>query len=245
MAFTGVKPAHAAGTYDNATIADRALQYVGQWGGNACADAHKPGGGQCKQFVNCIVWMASNGAQWPAPGYNSGFQNAGGIEVTGASAVKGDIIQVGDSSPLHTAIVVLNLGGGNYDVVDSNFGTPTNNEIVHHHTWTPPSNARFWRMGTVYGAPNPHNPIGSFDGLWRVPGGFRIGGWATDPDTARTLCLFMSTSTASCRHLSQPATTAPTLATMPSMPHCRGAQLARTRSVSMPSMSASALATHS
>jgi hypothetical protein len=33
----------AAASYDNALIATTALKYVGQWGGRACADAHRSG----------------------------------------------------------------------------------------------------------------------------------------------------------------------------------------------------------
>src|SRR4051794_27692665 len=47
----------AAVSYANAAIADKALSYWGgtngaNWGGQACADAHKPGdsGGQCRAF---------------------------------------------------------------------------------------------------------------------------------------------------------------------------------------------------
>lgn len=32
-------PAGAVGTYDNAALADKALTYVGRWGGDACSDA--------------------------------------------------------------------------------------------------------------------------------------------------------------------------------------------------------------
>jgi hypothetical protein len=156
--------AQAAGLYSNASIADRALRYVGQWGGEACRAAGKLdnhntgrtvggyGAGQCKTFVNCVVWLASGGTQYPAGGYSSGFKAAGGIEVTRGTAVKGDIIQVGESntaSVLHTAIVVQNKGGGVFNVVDSNFGSSVNNEMVKQHDWLPPSNARFWRMGAV------------------------------------------------------------------------------------------------
>jgi hypothetical protein len=95
------------------------------------------------------VSLVSVGTQWPVPGYHSGFQNAGGIEVSATSATKGDIIQVGDHDdawPLHTAIVVSNLGGGHFNVVDSNYQS---DEIVRQHDYQPPSGARFWRMGTV------------------------------------------------------------------------------------------------
>lgn len=149
----GATRADAAGSFDNGTIADVALRYVGAWGGTACRDAGRTGGGQCKSFVNCVVWMA--GRVWPAPGYHTGFQNAGGVEVSASAATKGDVIQVGNSdndSPLHTAIVVANLGGGRFDVVDSNWAW---NEVVSRHSYTPPSGARFWRLGTVQSSSTP------------------------------------------------------------------------------------------
>jgi hypothetical protein len=134
-------PAHAVGSYNNANIAELALDRLGQYGG------------QCKTFVNNIVSAASGGSQWPAPGYHSGFQNAGGVQVSTANATKGDIIQVGNSDddwPLHTAIVVENRGGGDFWVVDSNWG---NNERVSQHafniSWGNGSDTRIWRMGTV------------------------------------------------------------------------------------------------
>jgi hypothetical protein len=160
--------AQAAGSYDNAAIADRALQYVGRWGGEACRDAGKLdngntgrtvggyGAGQCKTFVNCVVWLASGHQQYPGGGYSSAFKAAGGAEVTRAGATKGDIIQVGESPGeyLHTAIVVRNKGDGIYSVVDANRPDPgepvrPDDEKVRLHDWAPPVNARLWRMGTI------------------------------------------------------------------------------------------------
>lgn len=148
--------ATAVGTYNNADIADRALAYIGQWGGNACRDAGKTQSGQCKQFANCIVFLASGRTQWPVdPGknYQHSYRVAGGVEITALPEVtKGDIIQVGsfDGGNLHTAIVVQNKGGGRFNVVDSNYNY---DEIVRQHDYIPPSGARFWRMGTVNGVP--------------------------------------------------------------------------------------------
>ena len=152
------KTTRASGSYDNASIANIALGYVGKSGTAACADAGKTGGDQCKQFANCIVWMASNHTQWPVTGYQDGFANAGGTQVTSANAVKGDIIQVGNSdtaNPLHTAIVVTNYGNGKFNVVDANWKY---DGMVRQHNYTPPSSAEFWRMGTVINSPPPHIP---------------------------------------------------------------------------------------
>ena len=74
---TAATPAQAVGSYANSTIADVALRYLNQWGGNACRDAGKYQSGQCKQFVNCVVFIASGGTQYPAGGYSSGFAASG------------------------------------------------------------------------------------------------------------------------------------------------------------------------
>jgi hypothetical protein len=148
--FAAPSAVRAAGGFPNGSIADVALRYVGQWGGNACADAGKPRSGTCKQFANCVIYLASGGRYYPAPGYQSAFA-AVGIEVSSASAVRGDVIQVGDSdsvSSLHTAIVLQNYGAGQFQVVDSNWGL---NEMVTVHNYALPAGARIWRLGDVGG----------------------------------------------------------------------------------------------
>lgn len=132
----------AVESYDNAQISNIALTKLGGYEG------------QCKVFVNNVVYQASGGTQRTYPGYHSGFQNAGGIQVNAQSATRGDIIQVGnyDGSPkLHTAIIISNLGGGNFNVVDSNWGY---DGIVRQHnfnpySWAPGVDTRIWRMGTI------------------------------------------------------------------------------------------------
>ncbi|HEU5187350.1 MAG TPA: VCBS repeat-containing protein, partial [Candidatus Saccharimonadales bacterium] len=155
--------ARAAAPYNNSDLATKALTYVGQAGTVACRDAGKTGGDQCKQFVNCIVWMVSGRRQWPAPGYHSGFQAVGGVEVTRSAATTGDVIQVGNAdsdNPLHTAIVVRNLGNNNFEVVDANWGFTG---MVAKHSWSPPSGARIWRLGTVPSGGNARL-VGDFNG---------------------------------------------------------------------------------
>jgi hypothetical protein len=162
------------GSYDNAAVADVALRYAsqsagaGRYGGAACVDAGRSGAtggaplgnafnedGQCKAFVNCVLWMASGHTQWPAPGYSDGFLNAGAVEVNEATAVKGDIIQWDYNSTtgkLHTAIVVENRGGGVFRAVDSNFN---NDRKVWDHVYNVHMGGylapRFFRMGTPRG----------------------------------------------------------------------------------------------
>ena len=150
--LSGTAPAKASGNYDNASIADKALSYVGQWGGNACKDSQKPGdsGGQCKAFVNCIVWMASGGSQNVGGGYFQPYLNAGGSEITSVeSLVKGDIVQVGEG--VHTFIIVGRVSGNLFTVVDSNRNY---DEMVtsYDRTVALDSNTRAFRMGAVNSA---------------------------------------------------------------------------------------------
>jgi hypothetical protein len=143
----------------NAAIADIALRYVGQYGGAACVDAGRSGytggaplgsgnndDGECRAFVNCIVWMASGHRKWLGGGsdYFSQFTREGGTEVALAAAAKGDIVQW-PTSHLHTTIIVANLGGGRYDVVDSNHNL---DHRVNHYvrTITGGEGARAFRM---------------------------------------------------------------------------------------------------
>lgn len=170
--------AGAVGHYQNSELADYALRFVNQWGGNACHGTGKSANGQCKTFVNCIVYAVSGRTQWPAPGYNSGFKAAGGQEVGRNNTVRGDIIQVGDGGggQLHTAIILWRHADGAFEVVDSNWEW---NERVKQHKYTPPANARFWRMGQT------EKPIiGHLDSVRRAPGGILAQGWSIDQDTA-------------------------------------------------------------
>lgn len=171
----------AQGNYKTAELAAHALTFVGKHGSQACAYAGKTGGGQCKQFVNCIVFAVSGQQQWPVGGYHSGFEKAGGVQVSRGAAERGDIIQVGNSDsdyPLHTAIVLSNHGNGIFTVVDSNYNY---DEIVRTHDYTPAANAKFWRMGQSNGPAGP--VIGSLDSIRRAPGGIRVSGWSIDQDT--------------------------------------------------------------
>ena len=188
----------AVGGYDNASIADTALRYVGRWGAAACVDAGRSGAnggpplgdgnnldGECKAFVNCIVWMASGHTQWPAGGYSSAFLAAGAQEVPMSAATKGDIIQwepVGNS--LHTAIVVENRGGSTFRVVDSNWGyTRKVSDHVMNVNMAGFAAPRFFRLGTV----NAGSPFGYLDEASSpAPGVLRVWGWAADPSAPTT-----------------------------------------------------------
>jgi hypothetical protein len=143
--------AKAAGNYDNSRVADKALTYLDQRAIRACQDAGKQGGDQCRQFVNCILFLV--GGQYPLAqdqDYQKGFSQAGGIEVSSVDAGRGDVIQYGnrisdaDIGHLHTAIVVENKGNNQFTVVDANFRY---DGMVRQHAYQPPSGSRFWRMG--------------------------------------------------------------------------------------------------
>ena len=123
--------ASRTGAYDNALIADTALKYVGRWGGEACRDAGKLdngntartvggyGAGQCRTFVNCILWLVSGGTQYPTGTYFQSFLSVGGKEIKKESDLsKGDIVQWGNG--LHTYIIVGHLHDDVFNVVDSN-----------------------------------------------------------------------------------------------------------------------------
>jgi hypothetical protein len=191
----GAKPANAIDNFSNAAIADQALARVGQ------------SGGQCKQFANDMARIASGGSVTLGGGYYSDYQREGGQLQSSTSATKGDIIQLNGPNVdlyytgMHTAIVVANLSGGSFDVVDSNSGSPLNNEIVHHHTWNPYSaastrglNVSIWRLGVVTVAQpppptDPNNPKGNYEGLTQVLGGVRLTGWTLDPNTSDPIAV--------------------------------------------------------
>jgi len=179
----------AQASYPNATIADKALTYVGQWGGNACRDAHrsgltgsttvypvraskvKPNGtidpnyggdGQCRAFVNCIVWMASNRTQWlggkPDGTYFGAFLAAGGQEIKSvADLAKGDIVQSGNG--VHTWIVVRRISGNIFNVVDSNHDYKET-VLNYNRAITLTPSIRAFRMGTIKPSRPAHSRTG-------------------------------------------------------------------------------------
>jgi len=155
--------------YSESANADIALRYDTSSGERACADAGTPSPnglqGTCKQFVNCVVRMASGGRVVLAPGYYSKYAQYG-VQVSRDQARRGDIIQLsggpGDDSfynGMHTAFVVSYQGGENFEVVYSNQIThqyPNGDRTVHHTTWNPYAQARYyglnvyiWRIGRV------------------------------------------------------------------------------------------------
>ena len=149
----------AAASYHNAAIADKALTYWNGLNGSgsalgakACEDARKPGdsGGQCRAFVNCIVWMVSGGTQnLGGSDYFTPFISAGGNEIADVNALsKGDIVQNGQG--VHTFIIVAHNSDGSFMVIDSNHD-PQHPETVWYYkrSVTLNSDERAFRMGTV------------------------------------------------------------------------------------------------
>ncbi|MBI5947098.1 MAG: SH3 domain-containing protein [Chloroflexi bacterium] len=117
LAFGLLQATHlrAAPTYSN-PIAITALKYEGQHGG------------QCWTFVQQVVYEATGRSI--GFDYREGFFEAGATEILKLADVReGDIIQVAadsNTSPnadypgLHTSIVLDNLGGGLFNIIDSN-----------------------------------------------------------------------------------------------------------------------------
>lgn len=150
--------ASAANLFPNQRIANIALSHPeGSWGG------------QCYVFVNAVLSAASGGQVHigGAHTYYGAYARAGGVLVSAGQAQAGDIIQISNPNNdnvyyrgMHTAIIVSNLGGGTFDVVDSNWGYT---ERVHHHHLNPyrlivrgtGESVQFWRMGQVASTPTP------------------------------------------------------------------------------------------
>jgi len=110
-----VVPATAAPTPPTNPIVAAATRYDGTWQG------------ECWAFVKKMVFEATG--QQMGFDYRQGYFDAGATEVTIANAQPGDIIQIArdsDSGPsadypgLHNSIVVENLGGGLFKIIDSN-----------------------------------------------------------------------------------------------------------------------------
>ena len=167
--------AHSVSSYANAAIADKALTYIGQWGGNACSDAKRSGltgsqssypvapkrdasgkavtdgDGQCRSFVNCIVWMVSNHAQWlggkPDGTYFGAFLKAGATEIKSVGDLQtGDVVQSGDG--IHTTIIVKRVSGNVFDVVDSNHDFKET-VLTYNRTVVLDASNRAFRLGSV------------------------------------------------------------------------------------------------
>jgi len=141
--------AAAGNQFPNQRIAGIALSYP--------VNSH---GGQCYVFVNDVLRRASGGRVriGGSHTYFGAYARAGGVLVSQRDAGAGDVIQISVPSDdntyyagMHTAIIIRNLGGGRFDVVDSNWGFT---ERIHHHVLAPQTliqrrgeSVQFWRMG--------------------------------------------------------------------------------------------------
>ena len=83
------------------------------------------------------MWRASGHRINPA---SANYTFSGASTVSSAAAQRGDIIQRGIGG--HTAIVLINRGGGRFQVVDSNYSL---NERVQVHEYTLQANSTIWR----------------------------------------------------------------------------------------------------
>lgn len=185
--------ASPASAFSTGAIADEAERYPN--------GSHQ---GQCIVFVAKVLRDVSGGSiniSAYAHGYQGTFSANGARQVSSSEAGRGDIIQVtpaGTSDswkgpermPLHTAIITQNLGGGNFNVIDSNWSS-TNDELVRRHSLNPYSWAaskpgggivKIWRFGSS-GSGNA-DPIGHYDSASSPePGAVRVGGWSFDPSS--------------------------------------------------------------
>jgi len=131
--------AAASGSYDNATIADDALMHVGQTYG------------ECWPFVRDMIYQASSGTQDISAQSGDYFQHltaAGGTQITSVdSLAKGDVVQEGENGG-HTYIIVGQVSGSTFDVVDSNHAY--DNVVMHYHrAVTLDADDRAYRFGTA------------------------------------------------------------------------------------------------
>ncbi len=159
----GAEDAAAADTFDNTLIATTALDYVGQYGGAACVDAGKSGytggtplgsgdndDGECRAFVNCIVWLASNKAKWVGGGGGDYFASLAnnGVRITDINHLaKGDVVQVGHGT--HTFIIVGRNANGKFMVVDSNHASDHKVMTYERAAFTLNDTTRAYRLGSV------------------------------------------------------------------------------------------------
>ncbi|MFA7249097.1 MAG: SH3 domain-containing protein [Dehalococcoidia bacterium] len=125
--------------------------------------------GECFLWVRAVVQAAVG--RTIGYDYHAGYLQAGGIEVPLATARDGDLIQIAnpastsanvDYPGLHTAIVLDNLGGGKFRVIDSNMNF---DGIVHiREDYVPTEIAARYpglvvRVYRIEGTPAPVSPI--------------------------------------------------------------------------------------
>jgi hypothetical protein len=134
----------AAGSYDNARIADIAKTYEGKKGG------------QCRSFVNKVVKEASGGSQDISGAdpnrYFTTLEKYGERITDINKLVKGDVVQVGQGG--HTFIIWGRNSSGKFQVVDSNHSPDKRPEIVQYYerkAFSLSDTTRAYRLGKVGG----------------------------------------------------------------------------------------------
>ena len=148
------------------------------------------GDGQCRSFVNCVVWMASGHSEWlggePDGTYFGAFLKAGGTEINNVNDLaKGDIVQIGNGT--HTFIIVSHVSGSTFDVVDSN---ESYDEFVTEHSKavTLSATERAFRMGE-----KPVSTLGAHGGAGVVTDEGFVGPLRIDRATAANIRHFAGT----------------------------------------------------
>lgn len=166
--------AHAVGSFDNASIADRALAVpVGT------------NGGECWIFVQNMILRAGGPNISNQAGGNDYFahlRNAGATPISDINALgKGDVVQQGRFGG-HTYIIIGRVGGSTFDVVDSNRNYDRRVSRYSRNV-TLNADTQGFRFGRVSSTPNNRQPFGHLDEVRPVPGGLNVAGWGIDPDT--------------------------------------------------------------
>jgi hypothetical protein len=138
-------PAQASGSYDNATVATKALAHLDQ-----------SYGADCWPFVRDMIYEASSHTQdiTAASGgsdYFAHLSNAGGSLITNANDLaEGDVVQEGRYGG-HTYIIVGHVSGDGFKVVDSNHDPIRHPNVVSEYVrhFTLGADVHAYRFGTV------------------------------------------------------------------------------------------------
>ena len=149
--------AHAAG-FDNGRIATEGLKEVGSV---RATGWNQPG--ECVKSVQ--RWVAAAGGNLLGGGPHDSYADSGAQRIFDLlSAARGDVVQyVHNSYPdawlegVHTFVIVNNLGGGLYDIVQSNSpgGSGKVTAPKSKRISPPPDfHAEMWRLGEVGSTPN-------------------------------------------------------------------------------------------
>jgi hypothetical protein len=150
--------------FDNAKIADAGLAEVGT---RRATGDNMPG--ECVKSAQ--RWVAAAGGYFGGGNVISSYVNSGAVEIPLNEAAKGDVLQYTPPTDsywpdgVHTVVVVANLGGGKFSIVQSNaagyvngvWRTDADGLVTVNPDWapTPPTGwtTRAWRFG-ISGPPS-------------------------------------------------------------------------------------------